>query len=59
MTDKMLDRCREVMSAVCEDFGCRLLELNGEDDHVHLLVEFPPTVTLSRLVNSLTGVSAP
>lgn len=58
MTDKMLDRCREVMSAVCEDFGCRLLELNGEDDHVHLLVEFPPTVTLSRLVNSLKGVSA-
>jgi hypothetical protein len=27
----------------------------GEDDHVHLLVEYPPTVQLSRLVGSLKG----
>jgi putative transposase len=29
-----------------------------EDDHVHLLVNFPPKVALSRLVNSLKGVSS-
>ncbi|MDU2950389.1 MAG: IS200/IS605 family transposase [Bifidobacterium longum] len=33
-------------------------EFNGETDHVHLLVSFPPTVELSRLVNSLKGVSS-
>lgn len=27
-------------------------------DHVHLLVEYPATVALSRLVNSLKGVSS-
>lgn len=24
---------------VCGDFGARLVEANGEDDHVHLLIE--------------------
>jgi putative transposase len=58
LTAQMIDRCREVMADVCSSFGCELAELNGEEDHVHLLVHFPPTVQLSRLVNSLKGVSA-
>ena len=32
------------MRAVCADFGCELVEFNGETEHVHLLVTFPPTV---------------
>ncbi|MDA8401229.1 MAG: IS200/IS605 family transposase [Actinomycetota bacterium] len=58
LTKKMLVRCEEVMADVCADFGRRLAEFNAEDDHIHLLVEFPPTVQLSALVNSLKGVSA-
>ncbi len=58
LTNEMLTRCREVMTDVCADFGVELAEFNGEDDHVHLLVNFPPTVQLSKLVNSLKGVSS-
>jgi REP-associated tyrosine transposase len=36
--------------------GCELAEFNGDAEHVHLLVRSPPTVALSRLVNSLKGV---
>ena len=32
--------------------------MNGERDHVHLLITYPPTVSLSKLVNSLKGVSS-
>jgi putative transposase len=32
--------------------------MDGEDDHVHLLVASPPQVAVARLVNSLKGVSA-
>ena len=53
-----LDRMEAIMRAVCADFGCELVEFNGETEHVHLLVNFPPTVALSRLVNSLKGVSS-
>jgi len=40
---------------VCGDFGCKLVETNGEKDHVHLLIEPLPHTTPSRLVNSLKG----
>ena len=43
---------------MCADFGTELAEFAGEASHVHLLVDFPPTVTLSKLVNSLKGVSS-
>lgn len=46
------------MRAVCDDFEVELVEFNGENNHVHLLVNFPPKVALSKLVNSLKGVSS-
>jgi putative transposase len=49
---------RKLFLRICEDFEARLVEAHGEDDHVHLLVEYPPKVALSKLVNSLKGVSS-
>ena len=57
-TGNVLDDMRQVFAAVCGDFTAQLVEMDGEDDHVHLLVNYPPTVPLSRLVNSLKGVSS-
>jgi putative transposase len=47
----MIDRCEQVMREVCEDFDARMVEFGGEDDHVHLLVEYPPKVAVASLVN--------
>jgi putative transposase len=47
-----------VFASVCGDFNAELVEMDGEDDHVHLLVAYPPTIAVARLVNSLKGVSA-
>jgi putative transposase len=35
-----------------------LKEFNGEEDHVHMLIHYPPKVSLATLVNSLKGVSS-
>ncbi|MEX5631222.1 IS200/IS605 family transposase [Parafrankia sp. FMc2] len=56
--DRHLTRLEEIARAVCVDFETELVEFNGEHDHVHLLVTFPPKVALSKLVNSLKGVSS-
>jgi putative transposase len=53
-----LERIEEIMRDVCADFGCELAEFNGQAEYVHLLVNFPPTAAISRLVNSLKGVSS-
>ncbi|MET7622619.1 IS200/IS605 family transposase, partial [Streptomyces sp. NPDC005408] len=57
-TDQHLTRLEEIMRNVCQDFEVELVEFNGENKHVHLLVNFPPKVALSKLVNSLKGVSS-
>ena len=43
---------------VCTDFEAELVEFNGEGDHVHLLVHYPPKIAIAKLVNSLKGVSS-
>nr|WP_227996776.1 transposase [Glycomyces albidus] len=35
------------MRDVCADFEVELKECNGEGDHVHLVVNFPPKVAVS------------
>jgi putative transposase len=50
--------CSFCPAKVCEDPGAVLTECNGENDHVHLLVQYPPRVPVVALVNSLTGVFA-
>ncbi len=57
-TRKILDDLRLIFSNVCSDFSAELIEFDGEEDHVHLLINYPPKVTVSRLVNSLKGVSS-
>ncbi|MFJ4190517.1 IS200/IS605 family transposase [Kitasatospora sp. NPDC089509] len=56
--DRHLTRLEEIMRSICQDFEVELVEFNGENNHVHLLVDFPPKVALSKLVNSLKGVSS-
>ncbi len=34
-----------------------VVEMDGEPDHVHLLINYPPKLAISSLVNSLKGVS--
>ncbi|SUJ10230.1 IS200/IS605 family transposase [Shewanella morhuae] len=49
---------QQIFEGVCAEFETNLIEFNGDGDHVHLLVEYPPKVALSKLVNSLKGVSS-
>ena len=53
-----LEAMHLIMANVCRDFDAELVEFNGEHDHVHLLINYPPKVALSNLVASLKGVSA-
>ncbi len=58
LTRPILDRCHKIMAEVCRDFNATLVEFHGEQGHVHLMIHYPPTVELSKLVNSLKGVSS-
>src|ERR1035438_9878343 len=55
---KAVESLRMIFAKVCTDFETTLVEMDGEDNPVHLLIQYPPKVSVSSLVNSLKGVSS-
>jgi putative transposase len=56
--NKHYDAMKTIFSEVCRDFDAELVEIDGESDHVHLLINYPPKISVASLVNSLKGVSS-
>ena len=54
----MLDRMKEVFRETLLQMQGELLEFNGDHDHVHLMVAFPPQTALSAIVGKLKGKSS-
>jgi putative transposase len=50
-----VDVLRDIFTDVCSDAHATLVQMDGEDNHLHLLVEYPLRVAVSSLVNSLKG----
>jgi len=43
---------------VSKQMGFQIVEFNGEADHIHTLIEYPPKLSISQIVNALKGVSS-
>ncbi len=43
---------------VAKKMNFNVQEFNGESDHIHVLIEFPPKLSISQIVNALKGVSS-
>ena len=41
-----------------ERVGCKVVELNIQPDHVHLLIRVPPKISISKLMGTLKGKTA-
>jgi putative transposase len=57
-TGQILTFCQHTMRVVCAELDVELVEFNGEPDHVHLRVAYPPTLAISTLVQRLEGRTA-
>ncbi|MBJ4544675.1 IS200/IS605 family transposase [Salmonella enterica subsp. enterica serovar Typhimurium] len=53
-----IEKLRSYFASVCADFDVERVEMDGERDQVHLLINYPPKLAISNLVNSLKGVSS-
>jgi putative transposase len=54
----MLIRLEEIFKTLMEKWDGRLIEFNGEVDHVHLLIQYTPQTEPSKLINNLKTVSS-
>lgn len=53
ITDRVREHLIEVARESCSRFEATLLEADGEADHLHLLIEYPPKVQLSKLIGAI------
>lgn len=53
-----LELVEESFKEVAQKINFKVLEFNGEGNHIHALIEYPPKLSISQIVNSLKGVSS-
>ncbi|UFP94578.1 IS200/IS605 family transposase [Gloeobacter morelensis] len=58
LSGAILARPGEIMSDLCEKWDCKLIELNGEDNHVHLLFQYLPQMELPKFIGNLKSVTS-
>lgn len=54
----MLSRLHEIFLDLLVKWDCKLVEFNGEENHIHLLFQYHPDLQISTLVNNLKSVSS-
>ncbi|MCC4236940.1 IS200/IS605 family transposase [Vibrio anguillarum] len=54
----MIQQLRDAFESSCTKLECELIEMDGEKDHVHLLIAYPPKLAISVMVNNLKSVSS-
>lgn len=55
---EMIAQIRESFLSAAEKLEIDILEMDGEEDHVHVLVAYPPKLPVSVLVNNLKSISS-
>ena len=58
LNQKILDDMKSIFEKISKEHQVVLKEFNGEEDHIHMLINYPPKISLAKLVNSLKGVSS-
>jgi REP element-mobilizing transposase RayT len=58
ITPRVEDQVWSYLGGICRAHGVKAQHVGGVDDHVHLLVGFPPTLALSEWMKRLKGESS-
>ena len=58
LTGEHIEYLRGVFKETMEEMGGTLEEFDGERNHVHLLIQYPPKWSISIIVNNLKGRSS-
>ncbi len=54
----MIARLSEIFSDLCEKWDCKIIEFNGEENHIHLLFQYYPQMELPKFVNNIKSVTS-
>ena len=58
LNNEVLIRLETILKETLEKWESELIEFNGETDHIHFLINYPPKTRVSDLVANLKTVSS-
>ena len=50
--------CQDTIYEIANKYNFKVIELEVQPDHIHLFVEFPPTYSISKVIQLFKGISA-
>ncbi len=53
-----MERLKEIANNLFSKWNCEIIEMNGEEDHIHILFEAPPQINLANTINSFKTVTS-
>lgn len=58
ISDRVREEIINAANEVAKRYEFKILDIDGEDDHIHLVVDYPPKLSLSKLVMVLKANTA-
>lgn len=58
LTGEMLNRLGEIVGDLCQKWNCKMIEFNGEANHVYLLFQYLLQMELPKFINNLKSVTS-
>ncbi|MEG0473933.1 MAG: IS200/IS605 family transposase [Solibacillus sp.] len=58
INNDMHTRFREIADDLFTKWDCEILEMNGEEDHIHILFDAPPQIQLPKIIKRFKTVSS-
>lgn len=58
LTEEILSSLKTILLTLAEDMDVKIVEFNGEADHIHVLISCKPTHYIPDIVQRMKGVSS-
>lgn len=58
LTGEMINRLRDLVTDLCQKWDCKVIEFNGEDNHIHLLFQYYPQMELPKFIGNIKSVTS-
>ena len=52
------ERAEQIVREICEEYGFEITEMEVAEDHVHMLISFPPGFSIGEVVRIIKSLSA-
>lgn len=56
--EEIRERAGQLIREICEEYGFEIEEMEVAEDHVHILISFPPKRSIGEVVRTIKSISA-